>query len=106
MGYGKSYTAMIVDWLDDKGETGRAAQLCDNLSYGGYSDWFLPSSSELYEMYLRLHNIAVPVGGFSGIYWSSNELGASSAMVRNFTAGNTSNQNKNSSYSVRAARRF
>ncbi|GAJ20252.1 unnamed protein product, partial [marine sediment metagenome] len=43
IGTGKSNTTIIVTWLNNHSETGKAAQLCDDLVYGGYSDWFLPS---------------------------------------------------------------
>lgn len=57
--------------------TDYAAYLCDDYknSYKGeeFTDWFLPSSEELEEMYKNLK--AVGKGGTwqSGIYWSSSE---------------------------------
>lgn len=39
---------------------------CDDLVMNGYSDWYLPSSSQLLEMYTQLGN-----GGFCDEYWSS-----------------------------------
>lgn len=49
-----------------------AAQYCANLSSGGFSDWFLPSSTELLQLYSSL--AANVTAGFSaGGYWSSSE---------------------------------
>jgi len=59
----------------------------NNIHYiGNKKDWFLPSSDELYLMYinLKLNNI----GNFStGKYWSSTEASATQAYVRNFNTG-------------------
>jgi hypothetical protein len=47
-----------------------AALTCKNYHGGGYSDWFLPSKDELYQLWA--HKSAV--GGFTwGAYWSSTE---------------------------------
>jgi hypothetical protein len=40
----------------------------------GYSDWYLPSSDELFEMYNTIGNAQGNIGGFSSNwYWSSSE---------------------------------
>ncbi len=55
---------------------------CDNLTIGGYNDWFLPSKDELNEMYINssiIDSTANAHGGGSftyapGLpYWSSSE---------------------------------
>ena len=46
----------------------QAYNACDNLTYGGYSDWFMPSMTVLNTMYLQ----KAEIGGFvSSWYWSS-----------------------------------
>ena len=46
----------------------QAYDACENLTYGGYSDWFMPSKTVLNTMYLQ----KAEIGGFvSSWYWSS-----------------------------------
>ena len=53
---------------------GGAAQVCDTLTLNGYSDWYLPSISELTSMAALKTQL-----GLSGEYWSSTQTcGASS----------------------------
>ena len=82
-----------------------AADICANLSLGGYTDWFLPSKDELNLMY---ENLKVSgVGGFAGYYyWSSSEYGAHYAWYQNFYNGNQNNYLKYGTYRVRAVRAF
>jgi len=85
IGDGKQNTQRIVARLNQIGQTGRAAQLCANLDYNGYKDWFLPSMEELNEMYKSrtLLNMSVL------IYWSSSEsssLPDYHAWIRNFSS--------------------
>ena len=84
IGTGQSNTTKIVTWLNNHSETGKAAQVCNDLTEGGYSDWFLPSQSELRLMYTNLKVFGV--GGFAdNFYWSSSETSASSAWYRTST---------------------
>jgi len=84
-----------------------AADICANLSLGGYSDWFLPSRDELNLMYTNLHNIVPPVGGFADYYyWSSSEFDAAYAWLQNFYDGVQDLYYKNNTPRVRAVRAF
>ena len=110
IGTGKSNTAIIVAWLNDNFETGKAAQLCDALEVVNntvtYSDWFLPSKDELNLMYTNLY--VEGVGDFTfEFYWSSSEIDEYAAWVLEFkTFYFESNASKESSRRVRAVRSF
>jgi hypothetical protein len=82
-----------------------AADICANLSLGGYTDWFLPSKGELNLMY---ENLKVSgVGGFADdAYWSSSELNAYDAWYQYFNDGYQYSYLKNKTYRVRAFRAF
>ena len=85
--------------------SGTAADICANLTLGGYSDWFLPSKDELNEMYLNLHQQGL--GGFANSsYWSSTESDNNNAWYQYFLNGFQSPANKNATISVRAVRAF
>jgi hypothetical protein len=88
-----------------------AAELCLDLSLGGYSDWYLPSKYELNLMYrnigqgnaLGLGN----VGGFaSSYYWSSTEFNSDGAWAQDFGSGSHITYIKGGSNYVRAVRAF
>ena len=83
---------------------GTAADICANLSLGGYDDWFLPSKDEMYLMYKNLE--AYGVGGFNGLtYWSSSEFDAYLAWHQSFLGDQYCNYKYNSLL-VRAVRAF
>ena len=105
IGTGENNTSIIMSWLNSHGETGKAAQLCYALVYGGYSDWFLPSLDELYYMYENLKCFGV--GSFTDrAYWSSTEYDANNAQRNLFEIGYQRYSDKRSTFSVRAARAF
>ena len=86
------------------GTPGTAADICANLSLGGYIDWFLPSLDELNLMYENLY--LEGVGGFANVYyWSSSETDATHAWGRNFDS-NPGNNGKYAITRVRAVRAF
>ena len=88
-----------------------ASELCQDLSLGGYADWYLPSKYELNLMYenigqgdaLRFGNI----GNFeNNFYWSSTEGSNDLAWVQDFFDGNQGNDFKDATNFVRAVRAF
>jgi hypothetical protein len=86
IGSGKRNTQLIVEiFSKTTGEWDTAAQKCDDLEFGGFDDWFLPSIDELNQMYgnLKRRNL----GNFKdGDYWSSSNEGLDK--YQNFRTGN------------------
>jgi hypothetical protein len=81
----------------------QAARACADYTYGGYSDWFLPSKAELAELEL------CKLLSFNGsIYWSSSEVANydGNAWYQNFSDGVRSYTGKYYDLSVRAVRAF
>lgn len=75
----------------------------------GYTDWYLPSFDELYEMYNTIGNGGPQsnIGSFqNSIYWSSSEYSDNVAWYVNFNNGDTYTKNKNSTKRVRIIRAF
>jgi hypothetical protein len=100
IGTGQANTTAIVL---QSGCTSGAAWLCNDLTEGGYTDWYLPSKDELNKLYLN----SVAIGGFvSGYYWSSSEYSASSAWYQNFYNGYQYSLIKSFPRRVRAVRAF
>jgi hypothetical protein len=112
VGTGKQNTMLIVAALNQAGETGKAAQICDTLVYNGFNDWFLPSGDELDYIYKNLKEKGL--GGFgNGEYWSSSQVNNSfSEYYAWFQHFNTSSFGfrdytyKNETKYVRAVRAF
>ena len=105
IGTGQSNTTAIVTWLNSHSETDKAAQLCNALVYGGYSDWFLPSIDELHLMYTNLK--VYGVGDFNVVsFWSSSENDADDVWAQNFYYASQLSYDKTSHTRVRAVRAF
>lgn len=85
-----------------------AKSLCENSTVGGFTDWRLPTISELSTLYTNMDLI----GGFttqycSGYYWSSSESPNYSSnyhYVISFKSGNTYIKEFIEDYNVRAVR--
>jgi TolB-like protein len=105
LGDGKRNTQIIVDVLQ-RNKIGGAAQYCNDLEYGGYTDWFLPGRDELDLMYRNLKEKGL--GGFqsSSYYWSSSHGSSGYSWCQNFSNGEQHNRGRGDSRYVRAVRQF
>lgn len=87
---------------------------CNNYTYFGYSDWYLPSIDELNLLSNNRYNVNKTLSTIVGAtqieannYWSSTENASSSAAAFNFfNAYAYFGSNKGNSYYVRAIRQF
>ena len=71
---GKQNTVRLMEALNRNGESGKAAQLCNEYTLNGYNDWFLPSYDEILYMYNNLRKRGL--GGFNNdLYWTSTQGG-------------------------------
>lgn len=83
-----------------------AAAVCANKVFGGTSDWYLPARDE----FQILYNNRAAIGGFvdSGwfvSYWTSTENDQASALLKDFSSGNTGFMNKENGISTRCVRK-
>jgi hypothetical protein len=102
VGSGEANTALIVSGCN---EASFAAQLCNDLTLGGQSDWFLPSRDELNLMYRNLH--LNNQGDFNiSAYWSSTESSENIARAFYFSSGNADSGYKGGGAYVRGVRAF
>ena len=102
IGTGRKNTGIIISILDEKAP---AATLCANYRLGGKTDWFLPSSDEL----VQLYNNKTYVGNFSlTFYWSSSQMAnsAENAWRHAFDNGNAGTVSKFNRCYIRAIRAF
>ena len=99
---GKGYQNTI-NIINGCSASGIAAEVCVNYSHDGYDDWFLPSTDELYKLYLNRNELGI----FSPTYyWSSEQVYEWSANMVNFNNGNSYDENKSNSYRVIPIRVF
>jgi hypothetical protein len=101
IGTGAANTLEIVNQTGNEDATS-AAVYCDSLSYGGFTDWFLPSKDELNEMYIQ----RTAIGGLSSTYWSSSERRPTTAWYQDFGTGNQDFDWKYYAFYVRPVRAF
>jgi hypothetical protein len=102
IGTGQQNTADIVAQIGNVAATS-AAVYCDEYSYGGFSDWFLPSKDELNELYVQ-RNV---VGGLQVSYYStSSEYSNDAFWFQSFIDGYPNTPYKNNAYYIRPVRSF
>ena len=71
VGSGAANTLAIINAC---ATAGIAARVTSNLTFAGYSDWFMPSLDEMTAIYNNLYNKTPSLGGFTGLdYGSSSE---------------------------------
>ena len=87
---GQSNTNSLILADSNSGTTGvqphLAAQACYDLVQNGYSDWYLPATSELGRFIAQTTAMGLTSGG---VYWTSTEAGTSTNYAYQMTAGST-----------------
>ena len=101
IGRGRKNTAIIIAHGIANGYATPAASACA-ASTGGRA-WFLPSPSELNELYRRRISVGI---GSSGVFWSSSQNGDDFAWGQSFSTGGQGSSNKNSTRNVHAVSAF
>jgi hypothetical protein len=100
--------------LVDGGEPYQAAVACDGLTDHGHTDWYLPSTSELHVIYVKLvdgtpqnnsPNPVVPGFAVASSYWSSSEWGTPAGFSRYFNDGSQGAGSKAAAFYVRCVRK-
>jgi len=106
VGDGLDNTKRIVDFVSQYEVEPYAALICDQLNFGGYNDWFLPSDEELMLIYNNLHLNGLGDFSIEDSYYSSSESTSLNSHIINMKKGNISSSSKNSLKYIRPIRRF
>jgi prepilin-type N-terminal cleavage/methylation domain-containing protein len=99
IGSGLSNTDKIV--AQNSAGTDYAAGLARSYNGGGYTDWYLPSRSELGRLYVNRSAI-----GASGTYWSSSQVDIGASFIHDFQYDFVISSLKYNLNKVRAVRSF
>jgi hypothetical protein len=89
LGTGSANTTTIVS---KQGPGFYCAKYCLDIDLGGHKDWYLPSKDELNKLYLN--RAAIP-DMYASYYWSSSEVGSTTAWIQSFITGAQSTYDKN-----------
>jgi len=103
IGKGRLSTSIIIARGIDQEYTTPAASSCFALETGDKNDWFLPSSDELNALKQIRGQYGIPN---TGLFWSSSQNTATSAVLHEFDDGGASGRGKWFGFDVRAVRAF
>lgn len=100
-----------IDIENDCTTSGIAADICANLDFNGFDDWFLPSRDGLVQIHFSVGRGATGanynIAGFPGtFYWSSSENLSGTAWWVDFADGSPDPFTKHSAVRVRPIRAF
>lgn len=97
----KNINAHTGEVVDGNLSAGFYCWVTNTCGLGGNQHWYLPSKDELAQMYIQ----RTVIGNFvSGTYWSSSEIGTTTAYTQNFSTGTQTATSKLSNCYVRAIR--
>lgn len=88
-----------------------AARYCRQYTGGGFSDWYLPSKSELLLEYLNLRSEVTdfqpggPNAFENAVYWSSTQASDTQAWRQTFATGTQESSAKANNFRIRPMRR-
>ena len=112
VGSGEQNTIDITSNCYDRG----AARVCITLNWNGYTDWFLPSTDELYQIFLNqeiINSVSLAYNGtalaLDEPYWSSTKAGDDQdiyAWAMTMRSGSKTIIDRRAKYRYRAIRSF
>ncbi|MDR3020716.1 MAG: DUF1566 domain-containing protein [Treponema sp.] len=105
IGTGSRNTQRLAQAMRSRNMNETAVLYCDELDFGGFDDWFLPSIEELEQVYKNLK--AKGIGDFDDeVYWSSSGNSRNMPGTVNFATGKTMENHAADTARVRAIRAF
>jgi hypothetical protein len=105
IGSGQANTTAIVNQC---ATVDIAARLCDNKSSGGYSDWYLPSKDEWFQISGAQSLGLIPAANLSDTnrYWTSTQYNANEAWYQSVNDVSTTATKQSNGQRARAVRSF